>query len=175
DAQREVGEPQRVSAAVGGDALSRRAVGGELALETLDLRAADELRAAQRAPERFDQPLFQRAMGGDEIQKRHRRVGFGRGPGIGHRYVGSFTKRSSLAGLPTTIEPSATSAVTTAPAPTMAPAPMVMPGRITAPLPIAARRLTSVRSSRQSAGPLGVPSSFTAAGQRSFKKLTLCP
>src|SRR5260370_22363738 len=114
-------------------------------------------------------------MGGDEIQKRHRRAGFGRDPGggVGHSYVDSFTKRSSLAGFPTTIEPSATSAVTTAPAPTLAPAPMVMPGRMTAPLPIAARRLTSVRSSRQSAAPFAVPSSFTAAGQRPLRSLTL--
>src|SRR5260370_1452551 len=112
-------------------------------------------------------------MGGDEIQKRHRRAGFGRDPGggIGHPYVDSLTKRSSLAGLPTTIEPSATSAVTTAPAPTMAPAPMVMPGRMTAPLPIAARRLTSVRSSRQSAGPLGGPAPVPAPGPRPLTHL----
>src|SRR5690242_19586878 len=77
--------------------------------------------------------------------------------------------RRTRAGLPTTTARSGTLLVTTAPAPTTACSPIVIPGSKMAPLPIAARRLTSVRSSVQR--DLRTPCSV-AAGLRSFRKFT---
>src|SRR5262245_44363442 len=62
------------------------------------------------------------------------------------------------AGLPATTPPGGTSFVTTAPAPTSAPSPIVTPHRMTAPLPIDARRPTHVGTTVHSVSVLGLPS-----------------
>src|SRR5207248_11227248 len=73
-------------------------------------------------------------------------------------------ERTIRAGLPTTVAPAGTSFVTTAPAPTIAASPIVRPGRITAAVPIAARRLAVVRSNCQSLSLFIWPSWVVAAG-----------
>src|SRR5437879_3450002 len=156
-------EPQRIGPAVHADTPRSLTVGRELPLEALHFGPADELSGAQRTPERRHQRLFQRQVWPHQVQERNRsRLAHG-------------AARRMRAGFPATITPSGTSLVTTAPAPTIALAPIVTPGRITAPLPIAARRLTRIGSSFQSLGCFAEPSALTAVGQRSFRKVTLWP
>src|SRR5262249_51784428 len=88
------------------------------------------------------------------------------------RWSGSIALRR--AGTPTTVASAATSRVTTAPAPITARSPMVTPHRITAPEPIDALRLTSVRSRLQSPSPCSRPATV-ARGWRSLMNITPWP
>ena len=65
-------EAHGVGAVRDADAELRAAVLGELALERLDLRAADERGRADGLAKRGDELLFELAMRGDQVEKRNR-------------------------------------------------------------------------------------------------------
>ena len=69
DAGRHQREPHGVGAVGHAHAILRAAVVGELALEALDLRAADERGRAERLTKRRDELVFELAMRRDQIEK----------------------------------------------------------------------------------------------------------
>src|SRR5688572_19658155 len=80
-----------------------------------------------------------------------------------------------LAGTPATMVPSATSFVTTLPAPTIAPLPIVTPARIVAFDPMLAPLPTNMGITSQSVSDCGVPSALVARGYLSLVNITPCP
>ena len=71
DARGHQREANGIGAVGDADAVLRAAIGRELALECLDLRAADERGRAERLAERAHQLLLELAVRGDQVEERN--------------------------------------------------------------------------------------------------------
>src|SRR6185312_11909176 len=118
----------------------------EVALESVQHRAADESGGVQRFAKHGNQFGFQLAMGSYQVDKWHFAV-------LSHLLTLASVSmdRRIFAGFPATIVLAGTSRVTTLPAPTIAFSPTTTLQRIVAPDPMEAPFLITVDSTRQSA------------------------
>src|SRR5438876_2903368 len=146
-------DTQRVGTAPDAHGVRHFAILGEGLFEFMHCRSANKRRPVHKgSPARFDfLPNFfmHRAEIGKRNLHRDRRFAFG---------------GRARAGIPATTARGGTSLVTTAPAPTIAPSPIVTPGMMTAAVPMAARRRTSVASRAQSTSAFRLPLSVVGAG-----------